>query len=222
MYSQSRKWVAPRVIKEDRDKRMNNARRKICPNSIAWEPNMDLELHKKKYAELQEVRWQHKARRHTAEAAERVRLGLSPTPPAVKPAFGGKMFENNYSSVLSQKTIFTPNFEQGREEQTAAGWLKKEVAGWPSKMEMKYEGDDRIATDKIHRRFLGAPRAEGNETVNWQQRSIISQYELEDFYYPKPTDDDIFMGKHWIRDLQFSDAEGVEILGKDLMDALNE
>jgi hypothetical protein len=78
--------------------------------------------------------------------------------------------------VLAQKTVFTPNFEDGREQIHASGleMITKEIASWPSKAEMKYEGDDRIATVEIHRRFLGAPRTEGNETVNWQQRSLPS------------------------------------------------
>lgn len=224
MYSQSRKWVAPRVLKEDQNKRINNSRRKVCPNSVAWELNLDLPEHKKQFAEIQQVNWEKKTKYSTNDAAERRRLGLPLTPPTINVPFGGKTFKGNESAVLAQKTVFTPNFEDGRDikHATNGGWLKKEIAGWPSKIEMKYEGDDRIATDKLHGRFLGAPRAEGNETVNWQQRSIIPQYHLEDFYYPVPVEADIWLRGHWIRDHQFSDMEGVEFLGKDLMDALNE
>ncbi|CZT24666.1 uncharacterized protein RCC_10392 [Ramularia collo-cygni] len=223
MYSQSRKWVAPRVLKEDQNKRMNNSRRKIAPNSIAWELNLDVEQHKKEFAEIQQAQLERNIKYHTDDAAERIRLGLPATPPAIKPAFGGKVFKGNDSAVLSRKTVFAPDFEEGREVRHATnhGWINKEIAVWPSRMEMKYEGDDRISTDKLHGRFLGAPRTEGNETVNWQQRSIIPQYAMEDFYYPVPREEEIWLRVHWIREHQFSDMEGVEALGKDLMDMLN-
>lgn len=224
MYSQSRKWISPKIIKEDQNKRINNARRKVAPNSFAWELNLDLQEHKKAFAAWQQAQWDRKVKRHTDDKAERERLGLSPTPPPVKPSFGGKIFKTNDSAVICQKTIFSTQYEEGREIRHASGigWVKKEIAGWPSKLEMKYEGDDRIATDKLHGRFLGAPRAEGNETVNWQQRSIIPQYHLDDFYYPVPKEADIWLKQHWIREHQFSDWEGVGALGTDLMDALNE
>lgn len=222
MYSQSLKWVAPGVIKQDQNKRINNSRRKVAPNSFAWPPNLDLQQHKKDFAKWQQAQWERTVKRHTDDVAERHRLGLTSTPPAINPAFGGKVFEGNNSAVLSQKTVFSPNFQEGREVQHASGlgMIHKEIPGWPSKVEMKYEGDDRIATDKLHGRFLGAPRAEGNETVNWQQRSIIPQYHLDDFYYPVPQEEDVWLRSHWIRDHQFSDLEGVLALGKDLMDCM--
>lgn len=212
------------MLKEDQNKRINNSRRKIAPNSVAWEPNLDLQQHKKEYADWQQAQWERNVRRHVEDTAERERLGLPRTPPAVKPAFGGKVFEGNNSAVLSLKTIFAPDFANGREQwhNGEPRFITKELAGWPSKLEMKYEGDERIATDKLHRRFLACPRAEGNETVNWQILPIIPQYPLDRDLWPPPTPYEIWERQHWIRDQQFSDWEGVEALGMDLMDALIE
>lgn len=126
-------------------------------------------------------------------------------------AFDGKEFDTNHGPVLSLETIFCPAWHKGKEN----------TAPWPSKSEMKYEGDDRISTDRLHGRFPGAPRVEGNETVNWQHRLVIAQFPFDELYYPIPSAVDIFMRTHWIADLEFSDEEGVEALGEDFMDILD-
>lgn len=132
-------------------------------------------------------------------------------PPHLRPAFGGKEFDTNHSTVLCYETIFCPSWQKGKEN----------VAPWPNKSEMKYEGDDRISTDRLHRRFPGAPRVEGNETVNWQHRAVIEQFPFDEFYYPIPHSVEIFLRTHLVADLEFSDEEGEEVLGKDFMEMLD-
>jgi hypothetical protein len=104
----------------------------------------------------------------------------------------------NFSAVLSMRTVFSPGFRNGKDV----------FAPWPSRSEMKYEGDDRIATDPLHRRFLGVPRVEGNETVNWQHRNVIEQYPLEDWYII-PTESEADWKAHHVPEME-ADNESVE------------
>jgi hypothetical protein len=116
-----------------------------------------------------------------------------------------------YSAVMCMPTVFTPTFAN----------LPRILAPWPSPQEMKYEGDDRISTDLLHRRFLGAPRVPGNETVNWQHRAIIMQEAMDDFLFPVPTEVEIYMRAMEILGLEFGEEEGKEILGEWLWRALD-
>ena len=88
---------------------------------------------------------------------------------------------------------------------------------------MKYEGDERIATDKLHSRFLGAPRVEGNETVNWQHRNVIEQYPLENYNHI-PTALAVFERNHHFPGLE-ADSESVEeawhLIGRELYELLD-
>jgi hypothetical protein len=137
-------------------------------------------------------------------------------PTTFRPAFSGKTIEgpdfaSNLSSVLCLPTIFTPNFELG----------KLHVAPWPSRSEMKYEGDDRILTDKLHGRFPGAPRVAGNETVNWQQTKVIVQYDLEN-YHTVPSEAAIMLKSHFIDDADHAtDEEAIHMIGSELLEMLD-
>ena len=61
----------------------------------------------------------------------------------------------------------------------------------------------------------------GDDTIGWQQRPIIAQYPFDDFYFPIPQAVDVFMRSHYIADLEFDDEDGREILGSQLLDALD-
>lgn len=229
-YGNSKKWIAPNVRDKQRHEKLNQARAKVCKNSPFWTLNFDLEAHKREFAALQQ------ARLASSDASSSVSSGGSPnilsqqgdvpcTPtnhsptdafetPLTSPngstctAFSGKFssdttdtsttFNTNLSPVLCLPTVFTPNYMLGKDF----------VAPWPSRSEMKYEGDDRIATDKLHSRFLGAPRVEGNETVNWQHRNVIEQYPLENYNHI-PTTLEVFERHHHIPGLE-ADNEYVE------------
>ena len=139
--------------------------------------------------------------------------GFITTPSNIRAPFNGEDFKTktNHSAVLSYETVFCPQWQQGKEN----------IAPWPGKSEMKYEGDDRISTDRLHGRFPGAPRVPGNETVNWQHRAVVDQYPFDDFYYPIPNAAEILMRTHWVEELEFSDEEGEKAIGKDLVDMLD-
>ena len=212
MYSHSKKWVAPRVRENQDRQRLNNARRKLCPKSPFWTQDFDIVKHREEWEHECEREFDKKLENVFRQATEHERLQLPPTP-AVKPAFGGRVFPDNFSSVLSMQTVFCPCYDSSNR--------KKEVAEWPSKAEMKYEGDERISTDRLHGRFPGAPRVGGNETVTWMQRRIIEQYPLDDFYYPIPHEVEIQLRSHQVVELEFTEQQGREILGHELMNLLN-
>lgn len=223
-YGNSKKWIAPGFREKQKHAKLNTSRDKICPRSPFWDRDMDLETHKREYSALLKTRLQTSEgitqsfnaphtppRKHLRNDSTTSSLG---TPSRF--AFSGKhhdgpVFTSNLSPVLALPTIFTPYYKLGRPC----------VAPWPSKSEMKYEGDERIATDKIHGRFLGAPRVEGNETVNWQHRNVIEQYQLENFHQI-PTEATIIQMSHYVDEADHAtDEEAKHMLGSELFGMLD-
>ena len=247
-YGNSKKWVAPGVREKQRHDKLNQARAKICKNSPFWHINFDVEAHKRGFAALQQAGLGSSTSASSSSAGgsphivpqlgnlpstppHKSQTDLYETPPTTPPgsactaftAFSGKFssdttetsttFNTNLSPVLCLPTVFTPNFMLGKEF----------IAPWPSRSEMKYEGDDRIATDKLHTRFHGAPRVEGNETVNWQHRNVIEQYPLENYNHI-PTALEVLERSHHIPGLE-ADNESVEeawhLLSRELYELLD-
>lgn len=228
MHSQSRKWIAPERIQQEKLRRYNFAREKLCKDSYAWPLSYDVDKHKKAYLEDLRKQWEKTAERNLKEKNERKRLSLAEHPETeIKPAFGGKKFGTNRSTVLGFETVFTPEFDVDRKEKDLGEdgnivRIDKPVAEWPCREEQKYEGDERIATDALHRRFLGVPRVPGNNTVNWMQRSFIDQYPLDNFYYPPPTEEDVIWRTTLVNEMEIDDATGRELIGNELMDMIDE
>ena len=246
-YGNSKKWIAPGVREKQRHEKLNQARAKICKESPFWPLNFDVETHRREFAALQQARLDSSSYTSLSSSggsphmrpelddapitpSQHSPTDLSDTPPTTPPgsgytAFSGKLdtdadittttttFNTNLSPVLSLPTVFTPNYKLGKDF----------IAPWPSRSEMKYEGDDRIATDKLHARFLGAPRVEGNETVNWQHRNVIEQYPLENYNHI-PTALEVFERTHHIPGLE-ADGKCVEeawhLLGRELYELLD-
>lgn len=157
------------------------------------------------------------------EEERRSRLELPPTPP-IKPAFRGKQYQASYSTVLCLPTSFVPD------DLVAP----RVTIPWPDRTEMKYEGDERIATETIHGRFLPALRVHSNNTVNWMQRRIVRPEHLDQFWpvanqfreardnshYPAPSAEDVFLRAFLVEDLEVGDDIGQEMLGMELMEEL--
>ncbi|USW48087.1 hypothetical protein Slin15195_G014060 [Septoria linicola] len=123
--------------------------------------------------------------------------------------YGQYDFQDGRAAVLGVATVFNPWHTQDQQ------------ANWPSWEEMKYEGKDRIATDRLHRRFLCVPRVKGNLTVGWQQRRFVGLNPLEDFTYPVPHAVDVLLRTHNIPDIDPTDAEGVHFIGAELLGKLD-
>ena len=85
---------------------------------------------------------------------------------------------------------------------------------------MRYEGVERIATDSLHRRFPATPRVTGNDTVTWQQRPFSVPFQFDNFDRNIPSEEDVFMRFHFIEVLQPTEDEGIQAIGKSLMDML--
>ncbi|KAM3418584.1 hypothetical protein BST61_g4560 [Cercospora zeina] len=119
-------------------------------------------------------------------------------------------FDDGRSAVLGLPTVFNP-FHPSHA-----------VAGWPCPNEQQYEGDGRIATDLLHRRFPAVPRVPGNATVNWQQRKAIEAWPLENFWESRSNDVEIMMRSHYIPGIEFTDDQGVEAIGQELMSLLDD
>lgn len=241
-YGNSKKWVAPVVKEKLRHEKLNQARAKMCKESPFWHLNFDIETHRREFAALLQARrassispssssegspYGHLKQTSVPSTPPRQthQTDIDDTPPTTPcgschTPFSGKIdrdtettFNTNLSPVLCLPTVFTPNYKLG----------KQYVAPWPSRSEMKYEGDDRIATDKLHSRFLGAPRVEGNETVNWQHRNVIEQYPLENFYVV-PTELEVLERTHHFPGLEADNETAEEawhLVGRELYELLD-
>lgn len=225
MHSQSRKWIAPKVKQQEKLRRFNFAREKVCKKSFAWPLDYDLDEHKKAYAQDLRKLNVRKEARLIKEKSERELQSLPaiPHPVEAKPAMNGKKFNNNRSTVMSQETVFALEFETYRKDDfhSEEKDTPKEVADWPCRDEAKYEGDDRISTDRLHGRFPGLPRVSANNTVNWMQRTIIPQYPLDNFYV-KPTEHEVFWRHNIVDEIEIDNEEGRKLIGNELMELLNE
>lgn len=191
-------------------------RESFCSRSTILERDFNIEEHNTLFNADRAQIARNMAARRARMAHERSSQGLHHSPaPIVDPPFHNLIpsLPDNRSTVLSLPTIFTPNYALAR---------TSPLAPWPDLNEQRYEGDERIATELIHGRFLPHPRVGGNYTVNWQHRSMIPQYQLENFHYPIPDENEIFLRNSWIPALEFTDEEGEEALGGDLMGLLEE
>ncbi len=214
----SRTWVNPSLQANQERQNLNQSRRRICKNSPFWSLDFDLAQHRRDWAagKEREARYKEMCALALLEHLNIAELSATASTSHNLPLpFDGKKFDTPHSNVLSRPTIFCPQWETGKAED------KHDIADWPSKSEMKYEGDDRIATDRLHGRFPGAPRMQGNETVNWQHKQIVEQWAFDDFLFPLPTEVDIWMRKHVIEELEFSEEEAREALGSEIMKLLD-
>ena len=217
-HPQSRQWRSPEALELSR---LNRARRTLCPRSPYLPSSIqELAAHN---AELATAT----ARASTANIAHTVftleahtREHTGPfafTVPAIKPAFNGIDFSTNHSAVLLYPTIFVPSYEKSPHRILFTGGM----AAWPSRQEMKYEGDDRVSTDRIHGRFPPTPRVNGNGTVSWQQRSFVWPEVLDNFY-PGWDPVEVWWRNCWVGDNEIGDEEGVGLIGGELLRVIDE
>lgn len=89
----------------------------------------------------------------------------------VYPAFGGKRFSDGRSGVLAEPSVWVH----------LVGELKSTRVPWPSREELKEEGDERHTSG--FGRFLPIPRVPGNETVAYKQCHFLLYSPLD---YVKP------------------------------------
>ncbi|KAI4215697.1 MAG: hypothetical protein LQ351_001684 [Letrouitia transgressa] len=116
-------------------------------------------------------------------------------------ALGGRSFDDGRSAVLAQPTVWCPWYSPSEEYPEAP---------WPSKEEMREEGDERYTSQ--FGRFLALPRNPGNETVTYKQRTPITQRFLDRVWdIPHPDDVGEVMEEEVME----------EQIGKELLEAID-
>lgn len=237
MYAQPLTWKHPRFVQ---NRRLNRQRGRYCPRSDFFTFDFDVAKHQKEYDQL---RSEHKARKEDAEKyaevihnAEvradnefRAGRGNHRLPPArvrstarsvevpvteIRQGFPSvvkvKEFADSRGVVLANETIWASKSEQA----------PKPIAEWPGNQEMKFEGDDRMRTDKLHRRFLPLPRQPANETVMWSQRPVVQFYELDERHRPLSDEDVVFLHNK-VEGEEVDEEEARLVLGEELLSLLD-
>lgn len=141
---------------------------------------------------------------HTNEAQD---TDARQEPPII---LNGKDLADTRSIVLAHETIWAPKFEQ----------TDRPIAEWPTYQEMKFEGNDRMQTDKLHRRFLPLPRQPANETVMWSQRPVVQSYEWDERYRPL-SDEDVAWMHHKVEGEELDEEDARHVLGAELLSAVD-
>lgn len=187
---------------------LNESRRRLCPNSPFFHRDFDLTTHHKE--------WQEQLKGEAAAKADQkqkwTESGRWKIAPLTHKPFDGKTFKRNWGNVLCEETVFTPSWEDGKDE----------IAPWPSKVEMDYEGDGRVATDQLHGRFLPLPRLNSNDTVQWQHRTVVPASKMDEMHFI-PTHLQIDCLQFWIGEHEFSnekeevDEDGMRAITKEFL-----
>lgn len=139
---------------------------------------------------------------------------LPPPGPRVRigPAFGGKQFHDNRSSVLAQYTVYSSWYEpRGRPE-----------AQWPCPQEMSEEGDERY-TSKF-KRMTAVPRDPCNETVSYKQRPFIHPLLLDSIWgspWRIPTLKKVEKMRRLDNEMRGEKEVGEALIGQSLLDAID-
>ena len=172
-HTNSKTWISPEMVELERWEvvkknleRMRFDRSPYVPMNFA-----DWLEHRAAYAAI--VAMEEKRRLTQREALDAV--GFGPSQYRVTPTFGGKVFNDNRSATLAQKTIWAPWYEPTEDRQ---------LAPWPARDELKEEGDERHTSG--FGRFLPIPRVPGNETVVWKQKAFVPTSPM-DQVSPVPT-----------------------------------
>lgn len=202
-HSRSSSWVSEATRLKERFHTIMLSLRYMFPHSEVggWELADWLE-HRQ---ELVEATGRHLGRA-VALKQELVRLESQGLPP-LRQAFDGKIFPQNLGSVLAMPTIWCFAWR--------VPW--KIGAPWPSRVEMRWEGDDRARTR--NGRFLPLPREPGNESVVWSHLPMVKSFELdqvwrvptlEDTHLPVDEIEEHEIPNPWIEDL-LNEIDDVDI-----------
>ncbi|KAK5009538.1 hypothetical protein LTR28_000538 [Elasticomyces elasticus] len=218
-HTSSRVWKAPSVIEGEKWARNLKASRHLFRKSPFIPENLNRMAHQNAMKEakekLEERKNQSTNEDFLMEYMKRIsEKSLTPAPQTSAKPFGGGHEEckTNHSKVLGLPTIWCEHWELGKEP--------GQIADWPCPQEMSYEGDDRVRTGLENRRFLPLPRVIGNQTVTWQQRSLVHTFPL-DAVHPVVTEEDIFLGTYDITALVVPETDELHALGGELMAMLD-
>lgn len=225
-FSNSMKWVNNGYQQKQARKNFLIAREKFCKDSFILTPEFDFDKHRLEWRKLKEG--------YLSQLGSSVPTLPSSRKPFSNKTINGPEFIEDYSPVICEKTAFTPNFAGGMEfiHPWPIGYydfalprpkVPKPIAPWPSRDEMKYEGDDR-PTVRIQGRCMALPRVPSNETVTWQHRAMIIPRNL-DLHTYAPCEAEVLERIFWIADIEdFSEMDlntPSEIVGSELFELLD-
>ncbi|KAK0257627.1 hypothetical protein B0A54_14735 [Friedmanniomyces endolithicus] len=213
-HSQSSSWQTPtyRGTGSSSKLQLNESRRKICQKSPFWHENFDLPQHRKEWKEGEARREQAAIDRTRTEQTEKTNLEKEtgepfPPPRPLRPFFDDKPLlaspDASFSAVLTHKTIFCTTWRPAKED----------VAPWPNRHEMDYEGDSRLAPTAC-------------TVVSSRYRACIFS---KPWYNPLGVNwEDVYFRMLRVEELEFTDAvtdavdeEGRHAIGGALMAALD-
>ncbi|PSK40158.1 hypothetical protein B9Z65_8098 [Elsinoe australis] len=207
-HSFSKSWKSPAVVAREHWSRILKSREHLCPESPFLPRVFDQVQHKIAVQQARDDLEAAKAECTTQDATVMARNALDRT--HVLPLHGRTMTDPLRSNVLCLPTIWSQEAELHREF----------TAPWPTIAEMKYEGDERIATSVDHRRFLPVPRYPSDVPgMNWSEIAFLPQAELDEV--GKVNEEEAFFLSHDVEEREISDEEGEHLLGKDLMAMLD-
>ena len=105
----------------------------------------------------------------------------------------GKFLQTTCSPVLCMPTIWQTESEQNKYfVYPANAHTTSTVALFPGLQELKFEGNDRIASSDTHRRFLPIPRHPCNQTMSWTVRPYLKPHQFDEIMENHaPTEEEI-------------------------------
>ena len=206
----SKTWKSKTLLEQEERIRRSELRNRICRNS----PFFTLDTNREEMRLRMEISRRSYINNKDKHALEQEIIRKQQDAPREKPlnrlAFGGKTFDDERGNVLCFETIWCPQWKPKMEQDTK----------WPNLAEMKFDGDERVQTSLEHGRFLPAPRLDANDTVSWQLAPFKTMHPFDQVRRVPTTEEAMFAG-HIIPELQIDDEEGLDAVGKDIMDAID-
>ena len=177
-HTSSKTWISHEAREAERFEAFQAAsRRKLFLNTSPFIPK-DLTSWITQRTEMHDATIR-RDKRSIAAREEQRRLARQGVPP-LRQAFDGKVFPENQGAVLSEFTIWCPNWDMP--------WRPR--APWPGLKEAQLEGDDRNKTNVG--RFLPLPRQPGNPTVTFNHIPMVYSFPF-DQVRKVPTMEDVYL-----------------------------
>jgi hypothetical protein len=258
MHSSTKKWKAPRVKAREEGQRKLKGRKHLCPESPFFTEHFNFQQQETKMLKEKEM---YLARFQPIDIPVKPFGGkiFAPVlfevfdedyPYSNSASLEGKFLQTSCSPVLCMPTIWQQDYEQNKHfVYPANAHTTSTIALFPNLQELKFEGNDRIASSEIHLRFLPVPRHPCNQTVNWTVRPYLKPHEFDeimenhaptmeeiytyDWEIGLPNDEDLQIGlpvpinkeDHHVEDTIKNDpydgSKATRLLGHDLLAALD-
>ncbi|KAF2228211.1 hypothetical protein BDZ85DRAFT_315689 [Elsinoe ampelina] len=211
-HSFSKSWKAPAVVAKEQWTRVLKSRDHLCPDSPflprAFDTATQRIIMDAAWTDLLASKTASTTQDSAVRADDAIRRGR--TLDSLGPFQDRVLSDPSRGMVLSESTIWTPKAEQ----------VRPFTAPWPSIAEMKYEGDERVATSLDHGRFLPVPRYPSDiPGMAWSELAFLPQEHFDEVL--RVDEEAVFFANHEVVELEVGDEEGEHLLGRALMDLLD-